>query len=101
MQGNIKFATSKNLGLMDSSGNGFAGLANNWSGCPNTDIHTFLGSPTYNTVLRAKDTVYIRRNNALHTAIDTGNLSNYKLASPYSIIFKDASGTNQSYDGSS
>lgn len=102
MQGNIKFATGNDLGLMDSQGRGFAGLAKGWTGCPDkTTIHTFLGSTEYNTVLRAKGTVYIIRNGALHTAIDTGNLSNYTLASPYSIIFKDNSGTQRSYDGSS
>lgn len=87
MQGNIKFATSKNLGLMDSSGNGFAGLANNWSGCPNTDIHTFLGSPTYDTVIRAKSKIHISRNSTLYEAIDSGNISNYAIPKAQSMSF--------------
>ena len=77
-----------NTGIYYNNQSGLLGVASKgqWDGHPGTDkYYTFVGTPSYDTILRAKERLYSYRNGQLYEVLDAGNLSSItKLHNFYS-----------------
>lgn len=77
-----------NTGIYYDDQYGLLGVASKgqWTGHPGTDNdYTFVGTPSYDTILRAKGKLYSYRNKQLYEVLDSGNLSSItKLHNFYS-----------------
>lgn len=81
-QGNFtgKIVFPLNTGIYYTDSYGLLGVSSkgNWTGHPGNDnYYTFIGTPSYDTILRTKTALQIYRNSTLHTILDSGNYTTY------------------------
>lgn len=69
-----------NTGIYYNNQLGLLGVASKgqWDGHPgtNNNYYTFVGTPSYDTILRAKETLQVYRKSNLYTIVDSGNYKN-------------------------